>query len=82
MVSRDPASESLIRKVFADNVKRDLAQRNQVFGLAVLDPMWLFPIGPVWFRKRGVFKGTLTACSLRLHNMKVNNTYQKLIDIY
>ena len=71
LVSRDHASEALIRQVFADNVKRDLLQRNKVFGLAVLDPVWLYPIGPVHVKKKSIFKGTLNACNLRLHNMKV-----------
>ena len=71
LLSRDPAAEALIRQVFTDNVKRDLARRNKIFGLAVLDPVWLYPIGPVRFRKKGILKGTLTACDLRLHNFKV-----------
>ena len=72
MLSRDPTSEALVRQIFNDIVKKDLAQRKNVLGLAVLDPVWLYPIGPVSFRKKGVLKGTLTACDLRLHNMKVN----------
>ena len=71
VLSRDPAVEALIRQVFKDNVRKDLAERNKVLGLAVLDPVWLFPIGPVRFRKKGILKGTLTACDLRLHNLKV-----------
>jgi len=70
LLSRDPTIEALIRQVFNDIVKKDLARRKNVFGLAVLDPVWLYPIGPVSFRKKGVLKGTLTACDLRLHNMK------------
>ena len=73
LLSRDPASEALIGQIFGDIVKRDLEQRNKVFGLAILDPVWLYPIGPVRFRKKGVIKGTVTACDLRLHNMKVIN---------
>ena len=71
VLSRDPAVEALIRQVFKDNVRKDLVERNKVLGLAVLDPVWLFPIGPVRFRKKGILKGTLTACDLRLHNLKV-----------
>ena len=71
VLSRDSAVEGLIRQVFKDNVRKDLVERNKVLGLAVLDPVWLFPIGPVRFRKKGILKGTLTACDLRLHNLKV-----------
>jgi len=70
LLSRDPTIEALIRQIFNDIVKKDLAQRKNVLGLAVLDPVWLYPIGPVNFRKKGVLKGTLTACDLRFHNMK------------
>ena len=73
LVSRDHAFEALIHKIFADNVKRDLLQRNKVFGLAVLDPVWLSPIGPVRVKKKSLFKGTLNACNLRLHNIKVGH---------
>ena len=78
VLSRDPAVEALIRQVFKDNVRKDLEERNKVLGLAVLDPVWLFPIGPVRFRKKGILKGTLTACDLRLHNLKVWNPFNVL----
>jgi len=70
LLSRDRATEGLIRQIFHDIVKKDLAQRNKVLGLSIMDPLWLYPIGPIRFKKKGLVKGTLTACDLRLHNFK------------
>ena len=68
-VSRDLVMEIIAEKAFNEVVKSKLENGDFILG-ARLDPLWLFPIGPLQIRKKSIFKGQLTACNLHLHNMK------------
>ncbi len=68
-VSRDPLLEVTIRRVFEDFVKPKVVAGEAILGTH-LDPVWLFPIGPLNLKKKKVFRGEMTACNLHMHNMK------------
>ena len=73
-LQNDPLLETLLGQFFHDSIRPQMNRLEPALG-AVLDPLWLFPIGPLRVRKK-MFKGQLTACNLHLHNLKVS--YQSL----
>ena len=70
-LQNDPLLETLLGQFFHDSIRPQMNRLEPTLG-AVLDPLWLFPIGPLRVRKK-MFKGQLTACNLHLHNLKVSN---------
>lgn len=66
---RDVFMEETLKKAFTEVLKPKIERAEPIMG-SVLDPVWLFPIGPLELRKRKLFRGELTACSLHLHNLK------------
>ena len=67
----DPLLETLLGQFFHDSIRPQMNRLEPALG-AVLDPLWLFPIGPLRVRKK-MFRGQLTACNLHLHNLKVSH---------
>ena len=70
-LQNDPLLETLLGQFFHDSIRPQMNRLEPTLG-AVLDPLWLFPIGPLRVRKK-MFKGQLTACNLHLHNLKVSH---------
>lgn len=66
---KDPLLETLLGQFYRDSIKPQMNRFEPALG-AVLDPLWLFPIGPLRVKKK-MFRGQLTACNLHLHNLKV-----------
>ena len=67
-VTADPTLENLMRQGFEDLLKRKISQGQDILGHS-LDPLALFPIGPLIWEKR-LSKGEVSACHLHLHNIK------------
>ncbi len=67
-VARDRIFERTISTLFNDLVHPRLNQYKPILGTR-LEPVWLFPIA-LELKKKGVFKGELTACNTYLHNLK------------
>jgi hypothetical protein len=74
-VSRDPLLEVAFKRLFEDYFKPKIANGEEIL-CTKLDPVWLFPIGPLHLYKRKVFTGDMTACNLHLHNLKGNDHHQ------
>ena len=68
IVYPDPTFEFLIRQGFKDFVKPKVIENQDLLGLS-LDPLALFPIGPIKWKKK-LSQGEVTACYLHLHNLK------------
>ena len=68
-VSHDVLMENALKKLLNDGFKPKIANGDVILGTK-LDPVWLFPIGPLELKKGKIFKGQLTACNLHLHNGK------------
>ena len=68
IVYPDPAFEFLIRQGFKDFIKPKVIENQDLIGLS-LDPLALFPIGPIQWKKK-LSQGEVTACYLHLHNLK------------
>lgn len=69
---RDPVLEQVIKTGFREYVKPSLMAGDALLGLAVLDPLWLYPVGPALIRKPA-FRGDIKACDLHLHNLRVSD---------
>ena len=60
-----------VQTLFNDTIKPKVALGEEIFGTK-LDPVWLFPIGPIKLKKK-IFKSDLIGCNLHMHNLKTAN---------
>ena len=72
LISRDVLLEKAVEKAFFEVFQPMVQNGTEIFG-SKLDPVRLFPVGPVEIKKRKLFKifrGELSACDIHLHNLK------------
>ena len=60
-----------VQTLFNDTIKPKVELGEEIFGTK-LDPVWLFPIGPIKLKKK-IFKSDLIGCNLHMHNLKTAN---------
>ena len=70
-VGRDPLLERQLATLFNEVVRPKIANGEAILNTQ-MDPVWLFPLGPLEIHRRDFFKGSLNACNLYLHNMKAS----------
>ena len=65
-----------VQTLFNDTIKPKVELGEEIFGTK-LDPVWLFPIGPIKLKKK-IFKSDLIGCNLHMHNLKTANLDKRL----